>query len=463
RTFENRHVLVIDQVKPEDEGEYTCVVTYGNSSESAQGSLTIRRIPERPTSVTVRCHGDKAEVTWRPGRENGAETSSYLVQYNLIMENPDEWFSYYEDTIGTVTVAYIELAPYGDYSFRVIARNRFGSSRPSEPTEETCTTPPDRPDRNPRHVRSRTDKKGFLVIEWEPLHRLSFHGNGFGYLVLWRRKGTYGYNSAQVEGSYASSFSQEVDDIYGLYEFQVRSKNMLGEATNPSLVYIGHSFEAEPELVVEGFQLDTLRNVTQTTAHFVWEAVDPKDSKIHGKFKGYKILYWKWDVKEQPKQEVFIPYSGRPDGSGPVKGDQVGGSISGLPAYSVIKAQVVVVNSHYVGPPSRTEDVFTKEGRPSEVEDLHVDKMTHNSIVIRWLPPKEPNGALQGFDIGYQSGIEIGHLGKLRVLGNRASNPLRLEAQITGLDPNSWYRIHVAARTRAGRGDLSVMDVRTSN
>ena len=127
----------------------------------------ITGIPERPQDVTVRCHGNTAEVSWRPGQPNGAETSSYLVQYNLIMENPDEWFSYYEDTLGSVTVAYIELAPYGDYSFRVIARNRFGSSIPSKPTAETCTTPPDRPDRNPRHVRSRTDKKGFLVIEWE--------------------------------------------------------------------------------------------------------------------------------------------------------------------------------------------------------------------------------------------------------------------------------------------------------
>ena len=70
----------------------------------------ITGIPERPQDVTVRCHGNTAEVSWRPGQPNGAETSSYLVQYNLIMENPDEWFSYYEDTLGSVTVAYIELA-----------------------------------------------------------------------------------------------------------------------------------------------------------------------------------------------------------------------------------------------------------------------------------------------------------------------------------------------------------------
>ncbi|GFN84570.1 chemosensory receptor a [Plakobranchus ocellatus] len=190
RTFENRHVLVINKVRADDEGEYACVVTYGNKSERAKGSLTIKRIPESPEGVGVSCHGNTAEVSWRPGKPNGAFTSSYLVQYNLL-ENPDEWFSYYEDTVGTGTSAYIELAPYGVYSFRVIARNRFGESLPSAPTRETCTTPPDRPDRNPRHVRSRTDKKGYLVIEWE------------------------------VNGSYASSFSQEVPDVYGLYEFQV--------------------------------------------------------------------------------------------------------------------------------------------------------------------------------------------------------------------------------------------------
>ncbi|GFN84563.1 Pol polyprotein [Plakobranchus ocellatus] len=59
-----------------------------------------------------------------------------------------------------------------------------------------------------------------LETQQDPLHPLSFHGNGFGCLVLWRQKGTYGYNSAQVNGSYASSFSQEVPDVYGLDELQ---------------------------------------------------------------------------------------------------------------------------------------------------------------------------------------------------------------------------------------------------
>ncbi|GFN84565.1 hypothetical protein PoB_001107100 [Plakobranchus ocellatus] len=185
---------------------------------------------------------------------------------------------------------------------------------------------------------------------------------------------------------------------------KVRSRNSLGEATHPSLVYLGHSFEAEPELVVEGFQVDKDRPVSQDIEHFVWEAVDPKDPRIHGKFRGYKILFWKWDTQEQPKQEVFIPYMGRMDETRPVKGDEVTGSVSGLPAYSTIKAQVVVVNSQYTGPVSATVDVFTPEKRPSEVKDLHVDKVTHNSIVIRWLPPVKPNGVLQGFDVGYQSG-----------------------------------------------------------
>ncbi|GFN84558.1 chemosensory receptor a [Plakobranchus ocellatus] len=99
-------------------------------------------------------------------------------------------------------------------------------------------------------------------------------------------------------------------------------------------------------------------------ANFVWDAVDPKDSRIHGEFRGYmyKILFWKWDTQEQPKQEVFIPYMGRMDETRPVKGDEVTGSISDLTAYSTINAQVVVLNSHYTGPVSATVDVFTPEG-----------------------------------------------------------------------------------------------------
>ena len=105
-------------------------------------------------------------VSWQPGPDNGADITWYTVQYNLV-DSPDDWFDYYETASGDRREQSIELAPFGTYHFRVVAMNAVGKGLPSDVTSGQCTTPPDRPNRNPRSVRSRTDRKGFLVIEWE--------------------------------------------------------------------------------------------------------------------------------------------------------------------------------------------------------------------------------------------------------------------------------------------------------
>lgn len=123
--------------------------------------------PDPPHDVRVLgCHGNTAEIAWVPGRSNGANTTGFTVQFNL-RDSPDTWFDFYEEILPDKNKSYVELSPYGTYSFRVLARNEVGTSRPSSVTSRECTTPPDRPDRNPGGVRTKTDKKGYLVIEWE--------------------------------------------------------------------------------------------------------------------------------------------------------------------------------------------------------------------------------------------------------------------------------------------------------
>lgn len=123
--------------------------------------------PEPPIEVRVQsCHGNTAEISWLPGKSNGAKILGYMVQFNL-SDKSETWYDYYDECPGDTTQAFVSLSPYGTYSFRVIARNAVGASQPSFSTTRECTTPPDRPDRNPSGVQTRTDKKGFLVIEWE--------------------------------------------------------------------------------------------------------------------------------------------------------------------------------------------------------------------------------------------------------------------------------------------------------
>lgn len=47
------------------------------------------------------------------------------------------------------------------------------------------------------------------------------------------------------------------------------------------------------------------------------------------------------------------------------RGPDVRAAIHDLPAYEALRAQVVVMNSHYAGPPSQTIDFLTPEGGQS--------------------------------------------------------------------------------------------------
>lgn len=41
---------------------------------------------------------------------------------------------------------------------------------------------------------------------------------------------------------------------------------------------------------------------------------------------------------------------------------------------------------------------------PGPVRNLHAERQGAKYVLLKWLPPDEPNGVLLGYDIGYQPG-----------------------------------------------------------
>ncbi|XP_035828477.1 neural cell adhesion molecule L1, partial [Aplysia californica] len=136
KSYQNRHVLLINKARKEDEGEYSCVTTLGDKVDMASGILTVQSPPDPPRNARViNCHGNTAKVSWEPGNENGAKITSYTVQFNLL-DKPDDWYDFYESAAGDEREQNVELSPYGTYSFRVVAKNSVGYGRPSVVTRE---------------------------------------------------------------------------------------------------------------------------------------------------------------------------------------------------------------------------------------------------------------------------------------------------------------------------------------
>ncbi|KAL8565781.1 hypothetical protein ACOMHN_061736 [Nucella lapillus] len=470
KSDKNRHALIIKNAQLEDSGSYTCVASLGLDSDRATAFLTVKSRPGPPQNLTIRSvHGNRAELVWEAGPDHGAKVLHYLLQFNT-SDSPSVWYDYFDTIPGEKLRFFVDLPPWGTYTFRLLARNELGLGQPSLPTPQSCTTPPDRPDRNPKNVVTLTHKKHYLVVEWTPMHRLEFHGPGFRYHVYWRRKGSLSWNSALVNDSARGHFEREVKDVFQEYEIQVKAMNELGEAHQPAFTYQGRSGESEPLVRPRDFRKDPSKPVEPHSAYFIWEAVEISD-KIRGEFRGYRLQYWKssegrhkmqelqyWKSSEgrHKMQEVDVSVPTQPPTGHPV----VRASLRGLPANTALRAQVAVRNTHYTGLTSMTIDFFTPEGTPTAVRSLSTLVVEERYVILQWLPPEEPNGHLIGFDVGYQP-VDGNQIGEVRDLKPRIKDPAKLQAKITGLQPASGYRFVLWARTQAGRGKMAFVDVQT--
>ncbi|CAG5134977.1 unnamed protein product, partial [Candidula unifasciata] len=448
----SKFALIIRNAKTSDTGAYSCIASVGLDTDMSTAHLQIKSAPDPPTNVKVTsCHGNSAGLSWDPGNDNGAEILGYTVQFNT-SDYPDIWLVFFFFTLLT-----LQLYPWGTYSFRVKARNILGSSKPSAATSRMCTTPPDRPDRNPSNVRTRTDVKKTLVVEWTPMSRLYFHGPRFRYQVRWRMKGTFTWNTAYVTDPNQGFLDIETNDVYTLYELQVKAENSMGESHQPAFIYLGHSGESEPLVVPANFSLNPQYSIDPHTAHFIWDSIDPDPQLICGKFKGYKLRYWKSSEGWNKKKEVEIVLGEDLHNHGP----QIKVALSDLPAYTALRAHVAVMNSHYTGPFSDLLDFFTPEGVPSPVRDLRLQAFGVAYVLLKWKPPLQPNGVIVGYDIAYQQVLGI-QLGQMRPLLPHINDPSTLGARITGLQPSHRYRFIVWARTKQGRGEPSFVDMMTA-
>ncbi|XP_061178933.1 neuroglian-like [Saccostrea echinata] len=462
KVMDGGQTLVLREADYGDAGQYTCIASVRGQiteKEKSSAKLIVKGTPEPPQDVEISSCGPKrVELIWRDGLDGGEPIDEYLIQYNT-SDNPYYWNSAdeeieYMDKVSKT--AFVSLSPWGWYSFRVMAKNSLGYSEPSKPTKKECNTPPERPTSNPVNVKMKTDKEGKLIITWDPMPRMQHNAPSFGYRVSWRKRGSTFWNKKDIKNANENQFEVDVDDVYGLYDVQVQAFNSHGVSFMPVFTVRGHSGEGDPLIKPHDFRVDQTKDPQPHEAHFIWESVDPLDDGLRGKFRGYKLQYWK--SSEGRRNKVEVPITIDPDTAH--LSHDMRASISSLPANTAFRAQVSVMNGHHTGPPSDTIDFKTSEGVPGPVRNLQKDDVESDHVVLKWDPPDEPNGLLLGYDLGYQK-LNGDVEGDIRALEPRINNPSHTSARITGLQPNHQYRFFVWARTSSGRGDKRGVQVLT--
>ncbi|XP_054546581.1 neurofascin isoform X4 [Talpa occidentalis] len=426
--------LTIFGVAERDQGSYTCIASTELDQDLAKAYLTVLGRPDRPRDLELTDLAERSvRLTWIPGDDNNSPITDYIVQFEEDQFQPGVWHDHSKFP-GSVNSAVLQLSPYVNYQFRVIAVNEVGSSHPSLPSERYRTSGT-APESNPTDVKGEGTRKNNMEITWTPMNATSAFGPNLRYIVKWRRRETREtWNNVTVWGS---RYVVGQTPVYVPYEIRVQAENDFGKGPEPDTV-IGYSGEDYPRAAPTEVKIRVLNS---TAISLQWNRV--YSDTVQGQLREYRAYYWRESSLlknlwvSQKRQQASFP------------GDRPRGTVSRLFPYSNYKLEMVVVNGRGDGPRSETKEFTTPEGVPSAPRRFRVRQPTPETINLEWDHPEHPNGIMIGYTLKYVAfnGTKVGK----QIVENFSPNQTKFSMQRA--DPVSRYRFTLSARTQVGNGE----------
>ncbi|XP_069825712.1 contactin-5 [Dendropsophus ebraccatus] len=281
-------------------GRYGCRVQTTADSVSDEAELLVRGPPGPPGVVIVEeITESTATLSWSPGADN----HSPILYYNLQARSP---FSLGWQTVKTVpdiisgdmeSAMAVDLNPWVEYEFRVVATNSIGTGDPSIPSRviRTSEAVPKTP---PANVSGGSGRRHELVITWEPVSEEFQNGEGFGYIVAFRPNDTRGWKEKMVTSSDASKFIYRDESTPPLTPFEVKVGvyNNKGDGPFSDIVFIC-SAEGEPSMAPTDVKASGL---SSSEILVTWKS--SKDNV--GRPLGFEVSYWKDMEQEEAAEKV---------------------------------------------------------------------------------------------------------------------------------------------------------------
>uniref|UniRef100_A0A8C4Q755 Contactin-2 n=1 Tax=Eptatretus burgeri TaxID=7764 RepID=A0A8C4Q755_EPTBU len=233
--------LEIRDVQLAHAGEYTCVARTIVDNTSATAKLIVRGPPGPPGGVMVEnVTSTTSTITWSRGSSNHSPITSYNIQVRTPHLADGEWMTAKTDPQvieGNVERAVVlELRPWLQYKFRVIATNIQGQGEPSQPSRPIWT-------------------KGAGIV---PMAREYLYGDLFGYKVAFRMNSQAAWTIAIVPNAGTTRYVHHnaSNESYASFEVKVLAFNRHGEGPYSQIAFVhsaedDHNFRAHPPTKLE--------------------------------------------------------------------------------------------------------------------------------------------------------------------------------------------------------------------
>ncbi|XP_020288958.1 tyrosine-protein phosphatase Lar isoform X7 [Pseudomyrmex gracilis] len=436
-----KNVLRLTDIK--ESANYTCTAASDLGIIDATAMVKVQSLPGPPENVQVSdITATSVKLSWsyKAGRPDE-------LQYYVIQHKPKHVNQAFAEISGITTMYYHvrSLSPYTEYELYVIAVNSIGRGPPSAPvivtTGETTesTNGGAKPGTAPRKVQVRPLSSSTMVIQWDEPE--TPNGQVTGYKVYYTTDSNQPMASWQyqmVDNSQLTTISELTP--HTIYTIRVQALTSVGPGplSLPVQIKTQQGVPSQPEML-------TAVDIGETKVTLQWS----KPAHSAENILSYE-LYWN-DTYAKEKHHRRIPVTENY-------------TLTGLYPNTLYYVWLAARSQRGEGATTIPYPVRTKQYVPGDPQDVKATPINSTAIRVEWKPPKakDQNGVIRGYHIHVQ---EVREEGK-----DLLNEPIRrdvhdegvLEANITGLQPDTRYSVQVAALTRKGDGDRSVpVHVRT--
>ncbi|XP_075406844.1 contactin-3 [Tenrec ecaudatus] len=426
--------LMIRNIQLKHGGKYVCMVQTEVDSASSATDLIVRGSPGPPENVkVVEITDTTAQLSWKEGTDNHSPVISYSIQARTPFSVGWQTFTTVPEVIDgkTYTATVVELNPWVEYEFRVVACNKIGGGEPSLPSEKVRTEEAV-PEVPPAEVSGGGGSRSELVITWDPVPEELQNGEGFGYVVAFRPYGVTNWIQTVVTSPGVSRYVFRNESImpFSRYEVKVGVYNNKGEGPFSPVAAV---FSAEEEPTIAPSQVSA-SSLSSSEIEVSWSTIPWKLSNGH--LLGYEVRYWHTNGEE-----------GESSSKVKVSGNETSARLHGLKSNLVYYTAVRAYNSAGMGPFSATVNTTTKKTPPSQPPGNVVWNATETKVVLRWEQVKamENESAVTGYKVFYRTSSQH----DVQVLNtNKTTAELLLPIK-------EDYIIEVKATTEGGDGTSS--------
>uniref|UniRef100_A0A669CIK7 Contactin-5 n=1 Tax=Oreochromis niloticus TaxID=8128 RepID=A0A669CIK7_ORENI len=423
--------LMIRNILLKHAGKYGCRAQTSADTVFAEAELLVRGPPGPPGVVIVEEITDTtATLSWTRGVDNHSPISTYNIQarspfslgWQTVKTDPEPVTGDMESAMA------VELNPWVEYEFRVVATNAIGTGDPSAPSRGVRTKEAV-PSVAPSNVSGGNGRRHELVISWEPVSEEFQNGEGFGYIVAFRANGTRGWKEKMVTSADSTMYKYRDETFPPLTPFEVKVGVYNNKGDGPfSKVVIIHSAEGEPREAPSDVKA---YGISSSEIRVTWKSPTPGP----GKPRGYEVSYWKdMELEESGKKQQTVK-------------NETSMVLTGLEGNSVYAITVKGFNSIGQGPASTAVTAKTRKPPPAQPPaNLHW-LQEGNNVSLSWDPVKAKDN--ESDVIGYMVLLKQEGRGHNQV--TRTINP----STMLSLPEGGTYVIEVRALSEGGEGAVS--------